>query len=158
MIHTGSHILEGFSYWKVELTSGKELTEDALSFDFIRGIRNIDWALDLVSTGDVGKIRELKLCTPHGVASLPILEPYTAFQLKVGTKVLLGGSERVLQAHIIGRVDDRETGKCTAVIWDVIEQKLYLDYSTSIRNFKRWRDGVSDLGELSISVLGVRLA
>lgn len=150
------HILDGRSYWKVKLTTGKEFSECDHSFDLLRGLRSVDWALDVVGSGDNARIAELTLCTPQGDATMPITESYTAFQLKRGISDLFT-LNRTLQAQIIGRVDNKETGDCTAVIWDVVEQKLYIDHKTNVRNFKTWREGMADIGALNLEVVGVRL-
>lgn len=157
LLSHSSQLLNGLSYWKVILTTGKEFSEFDRSFDLLRGIRPVDWALDIVGSGDNAKVAELILCTPHGNAHMRINEPYTALQLKRGVMSMLGGGERIIEAQIIGRVDNKETGECTATIWDVTEQKLYLDHKTNVKHFTKWREGISDIGALSVEVVGVRL-
>lgn len=149
-------LLCGLSYWKVKLSTGKEISEHQLSFDLLRGKRNVDWALDIVGSGDSGKITEMILCTPQGDAHMPLVEPFTALQLKRGTQDLFGG-QKTIMAQIIGRVDDRETGACTACIWDVLEQKLYTDFVTNVHAFGAWREGITAPGALSADVIGFRL-
>jgi hypothetical protein len=118
LVHT-SMILAGQSYWKVKMRSGKEYSERDLSFDLLRGSHSIDWALDITGSGDNGaqsdgqaKIAELTLCTPDGNATLTITEPYSAFQLKCGASSMFG-NERILLGQIIGRVEDKESGRCS---------------------------------------------
>lgn len=154
---TAMKILKGMSYWRVVLASGKVISEDDMSFDLLRGRRPVDWALDIVGAGDIKNIKELHLITPEGDACMPIGEPYTAFQFKRGTVMMFSGCQRIMNAQIIGRVDDKETGACTAVIWDVQEQKLYVDHLTTVHNFSAWREGVAAVGALSLEIVGVRL-
>jgi hypothetical protein len=164
MFSTQSRLIKGLSYWQVTLTSGKTFHEGQFVFDFIHGSRNISWTNDIVSSGDSRNISELVLCTPEGNVNLPILEPYTAFQLQRGTASLLTG-ERIVNCQIIGRVDDKDTGACTAIIWDAIgediedgtKKHLYIDHFTTIKNFKKWRSNVADIGAISLDVVGVRL-
>jgi hypothetical protein len=144
------------------MRSGKEFSELDKSFDLLRGTRPVDWALDIVGSGDNGKqsdgqarIEELYLCTPQGEVSLSISEPYTAFQLKRGTMDLLGWN-RIIQAQIIGRLDDSETGRCTAYIWDVQEQRLYGEWQTYITNFAAWREGIIPIGALNLEPIGLK--
>lgn len=154
---TTNHIARGLSYWRVTLASGKTLTEGQLSFDLLRGTRNVDWALDLVGSGDIRNVRELTLCYPQGEATLDIFEPYTAFQMKGGTQLFFGSGEKVEQFQLIGRVDNKETGDCTCAIWDVLEQRLYVDHHTSVRDFAPWRENVAPLKAISFEVTGIRL-
>lgn len=148
----------GHSYWKVKLNSGKEISELGMSFDLLRGTRSIEWLEDIVGSGDNARIAAITLCTPHGNATLLIGEAYTTFQLKQGTMTISErGTERILQAQIIGRVDDKATGECTAVIWDVLEQRLYTDFKTNVRDFAAWRPGTMPIGALHLDVVGVRL-
>jgi hypothetical protein len=157
LVHT-SMILAGQSYWKVKLRSGKEFSELDVSFDLLRGSHSIDWALDIVGSGDNGaqsdgqaKIAELTLCTPQGNATLKITEPYSAFQLKCGASAMFS-NERILLAQIIGRVEDKESGLCTCCLWDVQEQRLDPQYMSSVKNL-----GYRNIGALSLEVVGLRL-
>jgi hypothetical protein len=156
---TTEKLARGESYWKVTLTTGKTFHEGQVTFDLRRGPRNIVWLEDVVGSGDNGRISELTLCTPEGDVSLPILEPYTAFQLQRGTSLLFAGIS-IVNCQIIGRVDDRETGACTAVIWDVqgdeAGKHLYVDHFTTVKDFAKWRDGVMDIGQLSYDEVGLR--
>lgn len=149
----------GLSYWKVKLTTGKEFHEGQITFDFLHGPHNISWIEDIVGSGDNKHISELTLCTPEGDVTIPILEPYTAFQFQRGTISLFNG-ERIANCQVIGRVDNKETGACISAIWDVqgdSEGKhLYIDYFTSVFNFEKWREGVADSGPMNYDVLGLR--
>lgn len=158
-------IFTGQSYWKVRLTSGKEVSELGTKVEhvihpqtgkLVARKRKIEWLEDITASGDNAHIKELILCTPRGDAHMPISEPYTAFQLHRGFASLFTG-ERMLLAQIIGRVDDKETGACTAAIWDVQEQRLYIDHHTTVSSFSAWRPGVAAVGALSLEVVGVRL-
>lgn len=161
-----AQLLRGQSYWQVKLTSGREFSEldqkvayapDPVNGRPIARKRHIEWREDIVASGDNARIRELHLVTPQGDACLMIGEPYTAFQFKRGTMLPLHSGIRLMNAHIIGRVDNKETGSCTAVIWDVQEQKLYIDQMTNVRNFAAWRPGVIPVGAIQLDAVGVRL-
>lgn len=182
-INSTKILLAGQSYWKVLFTSGKTLSEldtkldtklaivRELDFQAMGGrfpqvpafdptknmtTRKVEWLEDVVASGDAAHIKELILCTPQGDAHLPVVEPYSAFQFKRGTISMFGG-ERLLQAQVIGVVTDKETGECTASIWDVNEQKLYEDFQTTLFNFGSWREGAIAPGALNYEMMGIRL-
>lgn len=155
------------SYWEVVLTTGKVLSENNLVFDFRRaGYRQIDWALDLNTSGDILKIRELWLVTPgghrttlRGGAERPIMfsikDAGTAFQFKHAMFDSLGGSGRHVEAQCIGRVTNKETGDCECWIWDRVLGLI--EYKSNINNFGSWRSGLMPLTKLSTNVIGLRL-
>jgi len=185
----GSILAEHRSWWRVVLTTGQVLSERQLRFDLrVGGLRPFDWAHDLTDNGDVLKIKELYLeCPPNQqhpggqVIRLDISEPGTAFQFKTASVDTLGANQRVLEAQVIGRVDDKENGLCTCYIWDAkqggptynpkTEQFIYLgglvtqerdgevwqDYQTSIYTFGSWREGIAPIGALSHEVMGLRI-
>jgi hypothetical protein len=163
LLSTTTKLSRGQSYWRVTLTTGKIINEGQLSFDFLRGTRNVAWLEDIVGSGDYKNIREITLCTPEGEVTLPIFEPYTAFQLQRGTTNLFTGG-RIANCQIIGRLEDRESGACTAVIWDMQGEQqtngtckhLYIDHSTTVRAFSAWREGVAPIGTLDYKVVGLR--
>lgn len=148
-------LAHGFSYWQVKLANGTTKSEIDVSFDLMRGTRSLEWLEDIIGSGDLKNVQELTLCTPQGNATFAVTEPYTAFQFKQGMMPLLGG-ERTLTAQIVGRVEDKETGLCRVTIWDVVEQKLYIDHMTSVKDFKVWRPGIADIGRLNIEALDLR--
>ena len=156
---TEQRLNRGLSYWKVKLNTGKTFHEGQMAFDFLHGAHNMSWYEDIVGSGDNKYISEITLCTPQGDVTIPILEPYTAFQFQRGTISLFYG-EKIANCQIIGRIDDKETGMCTAAIWDVqgdeTGKHLYIDYTTSIFNFKKWREGVADAGPMNYDVIGLR--
>jgi hypothetical protein len=151
-----SKLLAGGSIWKVTLSSGKVIEEDQPSFDLLRGHRNIDWYLDIASTGDCARIKELTICTLAGEYTLAISEPYSAFQFKQGMLSIMTG-ERQANAHIIGRVDNKETGDCTCIVWSSVDQMLHTNHRTNIHYFTSWRRGTPDIGAINWSAMGVRL-
>lgn len=163
LLSTTTRLSRGQSYWQVTLKTGRTFHEGQVASNFSHGLHNIAWFEDIVGSGDCGRIRELTLCTPEGDVTLPILEPCTAFQLQRGTTALFTG-EKIVNCQIIGRVDDRGTGACTAVIWDVQGEEmpdgtmkhLYIDHFTTVKDFVRWREGVADVGQLSYDVVGLR--
>jgi hypothetical protein len=163
------YLAQGLSYWKVKIAGKKkEVSELDTSFDLVRGPRPVDWALDIVGSGDNARIEEIILCTPQGEVKMPIREPKTAFQFKRGTMDILS-NQRILQAQIIGRLENRETGLCTACIWDVTghdqysqegvllpeKKHLYLDFVTSIQNFGAWHEDIVPVGAMYPVVIGL---
>lgn len=157
-----SRLAQGRSYWQVKLSTGKTVTEGQLAFDFTRGTRNIIWLQDIVGSGDNHRIQELTLCTPEGDVSLAISAPCSAFQLQMGL-VAFFGNERIPNAQIIGRLDNRETGECTACIWDVqgeeqpdgTRKHLFTNHKTNVRSFTSWRGGIPHLGALNYGPVGL---
>src|SRR5258708_25522014 len=107
------------SYWRVIFDTGRQLSER----DLVASQRPADWTLDLVTTGDILRVRELHLIYPGfftRAAALKIVEPGTAFQFKTGGLTVEGDGtqSRQIFAQVIGRVDDKQTGDCTCWIWD----------------------------------------
>jgi len=144
----------GESYWKVILTSGREISEVQTITYQGKNKRPIQWLEDVVNAGDAARIAELWICTPRGDAALRITEPYSAYQCQQGVLTLQG---RRTTAQIIGRVDDKATGRGVAFIWDVITQQLYRDSDANVTAFAAWRPGIVPPGALALPVIGVRL-
>lgn len=157
------------SRWEVVLTTGKVITENQLVYDFSRAChRQIDWALDLNTTGDLLKIKELWLVLPGGYKTalrdgverpimLQITEPGTAFQFKHALFDSLGGDGKNVEAQVIGKITNKETGDCECWIWDKVDGLI--EYKSNINNFGMWRrnTGLLPLTKLSIEVMGLRL-
>lgn len=153
-------------YWAVKLRhTGKWLCELDMRNDVRLGMRRpFDWTLDMVDTGDVCRIEQLWLfCPPSkqfpmGQSDyLVIPESGTAFQLKVGILHAFGESSRVLASQLIGRVENKETGECSCLVWDVSLGVLGT-WTSNIYEMGKWRDGMAPLGNLSQHVLGIQLA
>ncbi len=144
----------GESYWRVILTSGREVSEVQTVTYNGKNKRPIQWLEDVVASGDAARIAELWICTPRGDAALHITEPYSAYQCQQGVMSLQG---RRTTAQIIGRVDDKLTGRGVAFIWDVVTQQLYRDEQANVTAFGAWRPGIVPPGALSLPVIGVRL-
>ena len=166
---TLAYLAQGLSYWKVKLRGRKkELSELDTSFDLQRGARPVDWSLDIVGSGDNAHIEEIVLCTPQGEVRMPIVAPKTAFQFKRGTMDILS-NQRIIQAQVIGRLENRETGLCTACIWDVSghaeyseagvllpnKKHLYLDFVTHIHAFGAWHEDIIPPGAMYPLVIGL---
>ncbi len=150
--------LRQYSYWEVQFTSGKVLNELGKVHDFMVGERLVDWTLDLVSTGDMRRVKEVRLICPgiltHGV--LRLTERQTAFQFKSSSAVHDGVRQyRILEAQVIGRINDLDTGACDCFVWD--RMLGLFKYSSNIRDFGSWHDRIAPVGELSQNVLGLRL-
>lgn len=149
--------LRKYSYWEVELTSGKVIREIDLVRDSF-GKRPVDWTLDLCSTGDLKRVRELRIICPgflvHGV--LKFRESQTAFQFKSSSAVHDGMRQyRILESQVIGRIDDKATGLCSCFIWD--RMLGLFKYRSNIRDFGNWHPRIAPIHELSQDVLGLCL-
>jgi hypothetical protein len=163
---TVGKLLKDRCYWAVKLSDGSWQSELDWRVDnrFPNSIRPFDWTLDLVATGDVLKIKELWLfCPPNktsplgNTARLPITEPGTAFQFKTASVHGFATDNKVIEAQIIGRVTNKETGECECFIWDYQLNCMSQPYKTSIYNFSSWRDGIVAPGLLSVEALGIRV-
>jgi hypothetical protein len=160
----GDAIDPSLAFWSVLLTTGKRWSEHDLVPTLRRGqkgIRKLDWALDLVSTGDIHKIKELTLHCPDGRTAVLEITPDTpAFQFKTKSLNMLGAGGNDLEFQVIGRVIDKQSGRCECFIWDYRpkpgEQNL-IAYKSSIFNFGVWRDTVTPMGALGLEVQGFRL-
>ena len=154
MLNSLKKFARGESYWRAILKDGRYLAEVQSVHYQGRGRRPIQWYEDIVASGDAARIRELWICTPKGDAALRITEPYSAYQFQAGMLTLQG---RQTTAQIIGRVDDKLTGRGVAFIWDVVTQQLYRDTEADVTNFAAWRPGIARPGALALPVIGVRL-
>lgn len=178
------------SYWAVKLRNGTWLCESRIHIDLKTGImRHFDWSNDLVANGDVLNIKELwLLCPPNktspmgNTARFFIDEPGTAFQFKVNmVDSVISANYKSMQAHIIGKITNKETGACDCFIWDPVQsgmltpQTLIFDSikkelvrnkdgslayagKTSVYDFHTWKPGsLAHLGRLHFPTIGVRL-
>jgi hypothetical protein len=161
--HLGSQIGAFFSnrcYWAVKLTNDKWLCELDTIPDLRTGTqRELDWTLDIVGSGDIGRIRELWMFCPKSLtsplgntATLRFTEPRTAFVLKRGSVSMF---HRTMDYLIIGKVLDKYTGDCECFIWDDRLRGMSAPYYTNVSNFAAWRAGVLPIGRLSYEVLGL---
>ena len=144
----------GESYWRAVLSSGREVSEVQTVKYQGNAHRPIAWLEDIVASGDAARIAELWICTPKGDAALKITEPYSAYQFQAGMLTIEG---RQIVAQIIGRVDDKASGRGVAFIWDVVTQQLYRDEEANVLSFGAWRPGIARPGALALPVIGVRL-
>ncbi len=144
----------GESYWRAILRDGREISEVQTVTYNGRNKRPIQWLEDVVASGDAARIAELWICTPRGDAALRITEPYSAYQCQQGVLTLEG---RRTTAQIIGRVDDKASGRGVAFIWDVTTQQLYKDESANVLALGAWRPGIVPPGALALGVIGVRM-
>jgi hypothetical protein len=149
-------------YWRTVLITGRKISKYDKVFDSrIGGERELDWTLDLISTGDILKIKELHLVYPgiFRYAKLKITEPGTAFQFcrqVKGMNPCTGEMIDRVEAQIIGKVYDKVNGLCQGYVWDRV--KGLMEYTdVDINNFPAWREGLMPPGKLSLDVLGVRL-
>jgi len=148
------------SYWQVTLSTGRRLSEmDVVSSPLQGSERPADWTLDLVTTGDILKVKELCLIYPGWFtrpAILKITEPGTAFQFKTASAMAFGANGRQLEAQVIGRITNKETGACECYIWD--RHLGLIGYQSNVRTFGSWDPGrIAPIGELSQNVIGLRL-
>jgi len=152
------------AYWSAALSTGKRVSERTLLPTLARGgkgLRSLDWALDLVSTGDVRRITELSLHCPDGrTAVLEIAEPGTAFQFKTKSLTMFAKDGLCIEYQVIGRVVDKATGRCEAFAWDYRPkpgEPNLVAFKTSIYNFGSWRDTMTPIGALGLEVQGFKL-
>lgn len=160
----GDALDPSLAYWSILLRSGKEWSECSLIPTFIagqKGIRKLDWALDIVSTDDIHRIKELSLHCPDGrKAVLEITPDMPAFQFKGKSLNMLGAGDRALEYHVIGRVIDKLSGRCECFIWDYRPKPGELNliaYKSSIYHFGGWRDTICPVGALGLEVQGFKL-
>lgn len=154
MLRAIQKFARGESYWRAILTSGREISEVQTVRYHGMARRPIKWLEDIVASGDAARIAQLWICTPKGDAALRIDLPYSAYQMQAGLLTLEG---RQVLAQIIGRVDDKASGRGVAFIWDVVTQQLYRDEEANVLSFGAWRPGIVPPGALSLEVIGVRL-
>src|SRR5947209_4879187 len=118
----GDAIDPSLAYWSVLLRTGKRLSEHQIVPTLAhgqKGLRTLDWALDLVSTGDIKRVKEVTLHCPDGrTAVLEIPESGTAFQFKTKSMHMLGANDTGLEFQVIGRVLDKVSGRCECLAWD----------------------------------------
>jgi hypothetical protein len=126
-----------------------------------KGVRKLDWGNDIVSTGDIHHIRELTLHCPDGrTAVLEITPNMPAFQFKTKSLNMLGASDIGLECQVIGRVIDKQSGRCECFIWDYRPKAgapNLVAYKSSIYCFGSWRDTLTPIGALGLEVQGFRL-
>jgi hypothetical protein len=152
------------SYWSVLLTTGKRWSEHDLVPTFrkgVRGVRKLDWGDDIVSSGDIKRVKEITLhCPDKRTAVLEIEEPGTAFQFKTRSLTVLTEGGGGLEFQVIGRVIDKMSGRCECFIWDYHPnpgQPHLVAYKSTIYNFGAWKDTMMPIGALSLEVQGLRL-
>jgi hypothetical protein len=160
----GDAIDPSLAYWSVCLRTGKTHSEHQLVPTLKagqKGLRKLDWTEDLVSTGDVHKIKELTLHCPDGrVATLEISPDMPAFQFKTKSLNMLGAGGNDLEFQVIGRVIDKASGRCECFIWDyrpLPGEPHLVAYKSSIYQFGAWRNTITPIGALGLEVQGFRL-
>lgn len=145
------------SYWRVELTNGRTIRER----DTVAGGRLIDWSLDLVSTGDVKRIKKIFLDCPMLLCgSLSVEERQTVFQFKTKQMQAFGAIGSNLEFQCIGKVVDKENGDCVCLIYDRIKGLFRYDGNIKtfgVKPYGMWRDSLLPIGSLEENVLGVSL-
>lgn len=162
--------LRGTAYWEATLYTGRKVSgiertkvteRDRMLKPELKDVleRSIDWTLDLVSTGDVLKIKELSVVAPgvHLPGVLKVTEPGTVFQFKnvSATTGAFGVMDRIINALVIGRVDNKETGACTCWIWD--RELGLFPYKSNITDFGTWHPRIAPIHGLAHDVIGLRL-
>lgn len=165
LLDKAAQLLRGQSYWRVKLSTGKTYSEldqavkfvpDPLTGRMVARSRAIEWT-DIVAAGDTARIQQIAMVTPQGTVTLNITDPHSAFQMKRGTVDMFGGG-RIMEAQIIGKVTNRETGACLAHIWDARHFLLFTQFESNVRDFASWLPGeVIPPGALALDIIGVRL-
>lgn len=150
----------GSSFWAAKLITGKVISERDPVSDR-NGQRTVDWTLDLVTTGDIYKIKELWLITPANInpfAHIPrliVTIPGTVFQFKIANLDALGASGNTRVAQVIGCLDDPATGACTIMAYDEELRRLIPPYHTFIGAIEPWRPEIAPVMHISSPVLGM---
>jgi len=152
------------AYWSLVLRSGKEWSEHSLVGTWRqgqKGVRQLDWGEDIVSSGDVHRVKEITLHCPDGrTATLEIADGMEPFQFKTKSLDMIGAGGMPLEFQVIGRVIDKVTGRCECFAWDYRPkpgEPNLVAYKSNIYRFGGWRDTVTPLGALGIEVQGFRL-
>jgi hypothetical protein len=152
------------SYWSVLLTTGKRWSEHDLVPTWqagVRGVRKLDWGNDIVSSGDIKRVKEITLhCPDKRTAVLEIADPGTAFQFKTRSLTVLTEDGGGLEFQVIGRVVDKVSGRCECFIWDYHPkpgEPNLVAYKSTIREFGAWRDTMMPIMALSLEVQGFKL-
>jgi hypothetical protein len=160
----GDAIDPRLSFWSVLLTTNKRLNEHQLIPTLragVKGLRKLDWGDDLVSTGDIKRVKEITLHCPDGrTAVLEIPESGTAFQFKTKSMNMLGAGDTGLEFQVIGRVLDKLSGACECFAWDYrpkAGEEHLVAYRSTIYQFGMWRDSCTPLGALGLDVHGFKL-
>jgi hypothetical protein len=117
--------------WSVLMRSGKVWSEHSLVPTLkkgVRGVRLLDWGEDIVTTGDVYRVKEIRLHPPiqsrMPVAVLEILDGQEPFEFKVNTLDMIGADGVGIEYMVVGRTVDKGTAhsqdaiKCECFIWD----------------------------------------
>jgi len=152
------------SYWSVLLTSGREWSEHHMIPTMRKGqagVRQLDWGDDIVSTGDIHRVKEIRLHCPDGrTATLEIADGMEPFQFKTKSLDMIGAGGNSLEYQVIGRVIDKVSGRCECFIWDYKPkpgEPNLVAYKSTIYHFGGWRDTVTPIGALGLHVQGFRL-
>lgn len=160
----GNVIDPRLAYWSLVLTSGKEWSEHSLVGSLRKGqagLRQLDWGDDIVSTGDVHRVKEITLHCPDGrTATLEIADGMEPFQFKTKSLDMIGYNGIGLEYMVIGRVVDKVSGRCECFVWDYRPkpgEPHLVAYKSSIYRFGGWRDTVTPIGALGLEVQGFRL-
>lgn len=153
------------SYWAIRLKNDVWMCEARIADIDVRlgKERFYDWSKDVVDTDLVEQIEELwLLCPPNKVsplgntARLPITQPRTAFQFKVGSASSnLAETHRQVEAQIIGRVINSD-GDCECFVWDDFYQCMTELWKTNVDRMGTWRSGLPPRGQLSHEALGLK--
>ncbi len=153
------------AYWSVTMRSGKVRSERTLIPTWhkgISGLRKLDWLWDIVGTGDIKHVKELRIHCPNGQAGVIERGPerYPIFQFRQKSLHILGGCQGRLEFLCVGRVIDTGNGWCEAFIWDYfpkLGEPNLVAWQTNINDFGAWRDTMTPIGALSMEVQGFRL-
>jgi hypothetical protein len=107
------------------MRSGKEWNENSLVATWrhgVKGVRKLDWGDDIVTTGDVYRVKEIRLHCPDGRVAVLEISPELGqepFQFKTNSLDLFSSAGGVgLEYMVIGRLMDKLTGAAECFIWD----------------------------------------
>ena len=156
------------AYWSIRMRNGKTWSQHSLiptNRKGQKGFRLLDWGNDIVSTGDIGRIAELKMHCPNGAptAVLEISEGMWPFQFVARSMEMLGGNANKVEYMVIGRILDLDTGQAECFVWDyrptpqMTSNLLALNFNFYTDRFGYWRDTVTPMGTLSMTAQGLQL-
>lgn len=154
------------AYWAAKLRDDTWLSEidnKQWFFGKIEAPRTYDWTMDLVTTGDVLKIKELWMFCRAGRVSRKGNTACLRFDptgRDAGMAFMFNLTQMSVDVRIdhkvIGKVTDRMTGECECFIWDDEIGGMSSPYVTNVNDFAAWRPGIPHIGRLSHEVIGLR--
>src|SRR5258708_37308714 len=106
LVAVANRIDPSLAFWSVLLTSGKEWSEHSMVGTMRKGqagVRQLDWGDDIVSTGDVHRVKEIRLHCPDGrTATLEIADGMLPFEFHTKSLGRTGARGNSQENQVIG--------------------------------------------------------